>query len=106
MVAVALLIWGAERLRQSWKKRRAPSHLPTIPEQLKPLARDFERVLAARGITLAQGQTWRDAVPQEWENERRWIENYNRLRFQSEEFDKNEIDLLKRELGELKRSTR
>jgi hypothetical protein len=103
LIALALVIWGAERLRQSWKKRRALPELPKVPLELEPLAKDFERALLKQGITLRNDQTWNDCVPIEWENARRWIENYNRLRFESDERSQSKIVDLKNDLQQLKK---
>jgi transglutaminase-like putative cysteine protease len=105
LIGLALIIWGAERLRQNWKKRRNRPELPKVPIELEPLAKDFERALLKHGITLRSDQTWNDLVPIEWENARRWIENYNRLRFESEERSQSEILALKDELQQLKKET-
>ena len=81
IMVVVLAIWGAERWRQSWRRTRIAARAQTIPLELAPLAKRFERALSKRGITLSPGQPWSEALPPNWEREARWVELYNRLRF-------------------------
>ena len=81
LMTVVLIIWGAERYRQSWRRARIKARAAQIPLALAPLAKRFERTLAKRGITLSPGQPWSESLPPDWEREARWVELYNRLRF-------------------------
>lgn len=102
LMAIVLLIWGAERWRQSWRANRINKRKSTVPLELAPLARRFERALAKRGITLSPGQPWSEALPPDWEREARWVELYNRLRFAARDEGAvrrlaDELDVLERE---------
>ena len=101
LMTVVLIIWGAERYRQSWRKARIKARAAQIPLELAPLAKRFERALAKRGITLSPGQPWSESLPPNWEREARWVELYNRLRFARG--DDQELGELARELEELER---
>lgn len=81
LMTVVLIIWGAERYRQSWRKERRAARASTVPLELAPLAKRFERTLAKRGITLSPGVPWSESLPPTWEREARWVGLYNRLRF-------------------------
>ena len=76
-----LALWGLERWRQNLKKARALPTKPVPPLELQPLARGFERALQKRGITLLDGQTWSEAVPNEWDEGREFVQGYNLARF-------------------------
>ncbi len=74
-------IWGLERWRQTRKRARNLPRKPQPPLELQPLAKGFETALRKRGITLLDGQTWSEAVPDEWRPGREFIESYNAARF-------------------------
>lgn len=99
LMTIVLLIWGAERWRQNWRRGRVAKRKSTVPLELAPLARRFERALHKRGITLSPGQPWSEALPPDWEREARWVALYNRLRFAAR--DEREIEKLADELGAL-----
>lgn len=101
MVLFIVALWGLERWRQARKvaRRRQAGQVP--PPELAPLARRFERVLARRGISLSAGRPWSEAVPDDLEGEREWIEGYNRARF--DESDEAELRELERELEKLEK---
>ena len=101
LMVVVLAIWGVERWRQSWRRGRSTARQSTVPLELAPLAKRFEHALARRGIALAPGQPWSEALPPDWEREARWIELYNRLRFAGR--NQSEIARLARQLDELER---
>ena len=101
LMTVVLIIWGAERYRQSWRRARIKARAATIPLALAPLARRFERTLARRGITLTPGVPWSESLPPGWEREARWVDLYNRLRFARG--DDGELRELARELDELEK---
>ena len=81
MMLGILALWGLERWRQGRKKARALPTKPVPPLELQPLARGFELALHKRGITLLDGQTWSEAVPNGWGEGRDFVENYNLARF-------------------------
>ena len=101
LMTVVLLIWGAERYRQSWRRVRRAARASTVPLELAPLAKRFEKTLAKRGIALSPGVPWSESLPPDWEREARWIALYNRLRFARG--DNNELRELARELDALER---
>ena len=101
LMTVVLIIWGAERYRQSWSKTRRAARASTVPLELAPLARRFERALAKRGITLSPGVPWSESLPPDWEREARWVALYNQLRFARG--DNGELRELARELDALER---
>ena len=101
LMTVVLLIWGAERYRQSWRTSRNAARAAAVPVELAPLAKRFEKSLAKRGITLSPGVPWSESLPPAWEREARWIALYNRLRFARG--DDGELRELARELDELER---
>jgi transglutaminase-like putative cysteine protease len=93
-------LWGAERFRQNLKNAKKRAVIAGAPPEFAPLARRFERVLGKRGLTVSEGRPWSETVPDELENERDWIGNYNRARFD----EKNEeITELERELQKLEK---
>ena len=101
LITVVLLIWGAERYRQSWRRRRIAARDAQIPLELAPLAKRFERALLRRGVALSPGVPWSESLPPNWKREARWVELYNRLRFARSAPD--ELRELARELDELER---
>ena len=101
LISLVLLIWGAERYRQSWRKNRVAARADSMPQQLAPLARRFEKTLARRGIKLSPGAPWSESLPPDWEREARWVELYNQLRFARG--DNGEIKRLARELEALEK---
>lgn len=101
LMTIVLFIWAGERYRQSWRKRRIAARASTVPTELAPLARRFERALNKRGVTLSPGVPWSESLPPDWEREARWVALYNRLRFARGE--PNELRELARELDELER---
>jgi hypothetical protein len=101
LMLVMLALWLGERARQDRKRRRNALRGPTVPVELAPLARRFERVLQKRGITLTPGLPWSDALREELEPEARWIELYNRVRFA--ENAREEAAQLEIELRELEK---
>ena len=80
MVAM-LCIWGLERWRQARKKARNRPAKPLPPLELQPLARGFEAALKKRGITLLDGQTWSEVVPDNWNQGLDFVSQYNTARF-------------------------
>ncbi len=102
LMSIVLVIWGAERYRQSWRKIRRAARAATVPVALAPLARRFEKSLARRGITLSPGVPWSESLPTDWEREARWVALYNRLRFARGD-DAEELRELARALEELER---
>ena len=101
LMTVVLIIWSAERYRQSWRKIRRATRAAAMPIELAPLAKRFEKTLAKRGITLSPGVPWSESLPPNWEREARWVALYNRLRFARG--DDGELRELARELDELER---
>ncbi|MBW3636905.1 MAG: transglutaminase-like domain-containing protein, partial [Armatimonadetes bacterium] len=101
IVVVILTLWGLERWRQNRKIARKRAQTPLPPPQLAPLARRFERLLAKRGITLVAGRPWSETLPDELQNERGWVEGYNRARF--DEVEDSEIRELEQELRKLEK---
>ncbi len=101
LMSIVLVIWGAERYRQSWRKQRIAARASLVPLELAPLAKRFEKTLARRGIELSPGVPWSESLPPDWEREARWVALYNRLRFARGE--PGEIGELARELEELER---
>jgi hypothetical protein len=100
IIGVVLLLWGLERWRQHRKTARKRALTPVPPPELAPLARRFEKLLAKRGITLAAGRPWSETLPDELQNERSWVDGYNRARFyaaQTEEIRELEAELKKLE---------
>ncbi len=102
LMTVVLFIWGIERYRQSWRKARIKARASTVPIELAPLARRFEKSLAKRGITLSPGVPWSESLPPDWEREARWVALYNRLRFARAD-DDGELRALAAELEALER---
>ena len=72
------------------------------PLELQPLARGFERELQKRGITLLDGQTWSEAVPDDWPSGRDWIALYNLARF--DERDEARLRALTEKLRKMERA--
>ena len=101
LMTLVLLVWAAERYRQSWRKNRITARAQTIPLELAPLARRFEKALARRGIALSPGVPWSESLLPDWKREARWVELYNRLRFARGE--DGEIQKLAAELDALER---
>ena len=101
LMTLVLIIWAGERYRQSWSKGRRAARISTVPLELAPLAKRFERALAKRGIALAPGVPWSESLPPDWEREARWVALYNRLRFARG--DERELSELARELDKLER---
>jgi len=104
LMSVMLAVWVLERWRQARKKARALPTKPLPPLELQPLARGFERALQKRGITLADGKTWSETLPNEWQTEREWVELYNRARF--DQRDETRLQVLTDKLRELERVRR
>ena len=101
LITLVLFIWGGERYRQSWRKNRIAARASTVPLELAPLAKRFEKSLAKRGIALSPGVPWSESLPPDWEREARWVELYNRLRFARGQ--SGEIQQLAAQLEELER---
>lgn len=102
ILGIIVLLWGLERARQAWKKKRQRVRGPVPPPELAPLARRFERVLAKRGITLVAGRPWSESLSAELQREREWVEGYNRARFDPLSHD--QLHALERELRELEKA--
>jgi hypothetical protein len=102
MVMVIVALWGLERWRQARKKARKREVGQVPPPELAPMARRFEKVLARRGISLTAGRPWSEAVPEGLEEERGWIEGYNRARF--DQSHEEQLRELERELEKLEKS--
>lgn len=101
LVALAFCIWGAERWRQARKiARRQPSG-PIIPADLQPLAQNFERILARRGLVLAAQKPWSEAIPNDWQAAQKWVDNYNQARFGSQKLS---LEKLTRDLKALEKA--
>ena len=101
LMIVVLVIWGAERYRQSWRNKGRAARAAAVPVALAPLARRFEKSLAKRGIALAPGVPWSESLPPDWERAARWVALYNWLRFARA--DERDLGELARELDELER---
>ena len=101
LMTVMLFVWGIERWRQNWRRNLLAARASQVPQELAPLAKRFERALARRGIVLAPGQPWSEALPPDWEREARWVELYNRLRFARAQ--DGDIGILAEELSALER---
>ncbi len=102
LMTVVLIIWGAERYRQSWGKNRRAARASAVPLELAPLAKRFEKSLARRGLALSPGTPWSETLPPDWTREARWVALYNRLRFARGDDEQlrelaNELDELERE---------
>jgi hypothetical protein len=97
-----LALWGLERWRQARKRARALPAKPLPPLELQPLARGFERALQKRGITILDGQTWSEALPDQWQQEREWVEIYNLARF--DERDQSRLSTLTEKLRAIERA--
>lgn len=81
LFGIALSLWGLERLRQTWVKKRHLTPLPQVPEHLQIPARKFERALNKRGITLVHERPWSESVPEDWREGAEFVALYNRARF-------------------------
>jgi len=104
LMLIMLALWSLERWRQARKRARALPAKPQPPLELQPLARGFERTLQKRGITLVDGKTWSEILPNEWQIEREWVELYNVARF--DERDENQLRVLTDKLRELEKAKR
>jgi len=104
MMLVMLALWSLERWRQARKKAHALPAKPVPPLELQPLARGFERALQKRGITLVDGKTWSEILPNEWQTEREWVELYNVARF--DQRDETRLRVLTDKLRELEKAKR
>ena len=102
LMLVMLALWGLERWRQARKAARLLPPKPMPPMELQPLARGFERALQKRGITILDGQTWSELLPNEWQQEREWVELYNRARFDAR--DENRLSVLTEKLRDIERA--
>jgi transglutaminase-like putative cysteine protease len=101
IMATFLAVWGLERWRQARKKARKRTASITVPPEFAPLARRFERLLSKRGVNTSEGRPWSESVPAELQQEREWVEDYNRARF--DELDLEEIIKLEKELHKLEK---
>lgn len=101
IILVILVFWGLERWRQARKKARKAIAALGIPPEFAPLARRFERLLSKRGVKPAPERPWSEAIPEEMQQEREWIDEYNRARFDRDSHI--ETEELERELQKLEK---
>jgi transglutaminase-like putative cysteine protease len=101
IIVAILLLWAADRWRQARKKARKRAATLALPAEFAPLVRRFEKLLTKRGVTPTSELPWSEAVPNEMEKEREWIDDYNRARFDSA--GEMKVEELERELQKLEK---